>query len=464
MSRITPLILATALFMENMDSTVIATSLAAIAADIGSDPISLKLALTAYLVALAIFIPISSWMADRFGARNVFRVAMAVFVLGSIACAFANSLQTFVGARFLQGMGGALMTPVARLVLVRSTPRHDLVNAMAWLTIPGLIGPIVGPPFGGFLTTYFSWHWIFLINVPIGILGIALVSKFLPDTVRVAPRAIDFKGFGLAAPAFALFAFGTSVISLPALPPLVGVGATIVGLMLAYLYTRHALATDNPLFDLRLLRFPFFRSAVVAGTFFRLGQGATPFLFPLMLQLSFGYTPFESGMITFAGAIGAIIAKFVANAVFVRMGFRMALAVSTAISALGLLAMGLYTPQTAVLLIIAVLVFVGFWQSIFWTGSNAFVFADIEDKDAGQANVMAQVSTQLSIALGVALGGGMLEASQALRGGEMVLADFHFAFIVLAAVCLISTVMFLRLPRNAGHQLTNGPHGGGGEH
>jgi EmrB/QacA subfamily drug resistance transporter len=449
--------------MENMDSTVIATSLAAIAADIGTDPISLKLALTAYLVALAIFIPISSWMADRFGARNVFRVAMLVFVLGSVACAFANSLTAFVGARFLQGIGGALMTPVARLVLVRATPRHDLVNAMAWLTIPGLVGPIVGPPFGGFLTTYFSWHWIFLINVPIGILGIALVSKFLPETMRNAPRAIDFKGFALAGPAFALFAFGTSVISLPALPPVIGVAATALGIGLAYLYARHALSTDNPLFDLRLLRFPFFRSAVVAGTFFRLGQGAIPFLFPLMLQLSFGYTPFESGMITFAGAVGAIIAKFAANTVFQRMGFRLSLALSTAISACGLLAMGLYTPETAIALIIAILVFVGFWQSIFWTGSNAFVFADIEDKDAGQANVMAQVSTQLSIALGVALGGGMLEASTALRGGEIMLADFHFAFMMLAAICLISTVMFLRLPKNAGHQLTRG-HGGGGGH
>lgn len=461
MSRITPLILATALFMENMDSTVIATSLAAIAADIGTDPISLKLALTAYLVALAIFIPVSSWMADRFGARNVFRVAMAVFVLGSIACAFSNSLFAFVGARFLQGMGGALMTPVARLVLVRATPRHDLVNAMAWLTIPGLVGPIVGPPFGGFLTTYFSWHWIFLINVPIGILGIALVSRFLPETIRNAPRAIDFKGFALAGPAFALFAFGTSVISLPALPPVIGVVATIVGLGLVYLYTRHALATDNPLFDLRLLRFPFFRSAVVAGTFFRLGQGAIPFLFPLMLQLSFGYTPFESGMITFAGAVGAIIAKFVANMIFVRMGFRTSLSLATGISAFGLLAMGLYTPQTSVVMIMAILVFVGFWQSIFWTGSNAFVFADIDDKDAGQANVISQVSTQMSIALGVAFGGGMLEASTALRGGEIALSDFHLAFMVLAGVCLISTAMFLRLPRNAGHQLTQGPHGGG---
>jgi EmrB/QacA subfamily drug resistance transporter len=456
-SRITPLILATALFMENMDSTVIATSLAAIAADIGTTPIALKLALTAYLVALAIFIPISSWMADRYGARNVFRMAMAVFVLGSVACAFANSLGFFVGARFLQGMGGALMTPVARLVLVRSTPRHDLVNAMAWLTIPGLIGPIVGPPFGGFLTTYFSWHWIFLINVPIGILGILLVSRFLPDTMRNEPRKIDLTGFALAGPAFALFAFGTSVISLPALPPMIGVVATAMGLGMAALYARHALATDNPLFDLRLLRFPFFRSSVVAGTFFRLGQGATPFLFPLMLQLSFGYSPFQSGMITFAGAVGAIIAKFVANGIFVKIGFRLALIISTAVSAAGLFAMGLYTPETPLLVIITILIFVGFWQSVFWTGSGAFAFADIDDKDAGQANVMSQVSVQLSIALGVALGGGMLEASTALRGGTIKLIDFHTAFIILAIVCLVSTALFLRLPRDAGHQLTTKP-------
>lgn len=457
--RLTPLILATSLFMENMDSTVIATSLNAIAKDIHTDPISLKLALTAYLVALAIFIPISSWMADRFGSRNVFRAAMIVFVLGSLACAFSNSLLMFVGARFLQGMGGAMMTPVARLVLVRATPRHDLVNAMAWLTIPGLIGPIVGPPFGGFLTTYLSWHWIFLINVPIGVLGVALVSKFLPETMRNQPRKIDMKGFVLAGTSFALFAFGTSVISLPALPPVIGVIAASIGIGAGVLYARHALSTEFPLFDLRLLRFPLFRSSVVAGTFFRLGQGAVPFLFPLMLQLIFGLSPFESGMVTFAGAVGAIIAKFVANKVFILWGFRNALVASTAVSALGLVAMGLYDPSTPVPLIISILVFVGFWQSIFWTGSGAFVFADIDDKDAGQANVMGQVSAQLSIALGVALGGGILEASNAMRGGELVLADFHLAFFVVAALTAISTVMFARLPKNAGHQLTSQPHG-----
>ncbi|MHA6692025.1 MFS transporter [Devosia sp. A449] len=458
-SRIVPLILATALFMENMDATVIATSLAAIADDLGTDPISLKLALTAYLVALAIFVPISSWMADRFGSRNVFRIAMVVFVLGSIACAFSDSLLAFVVARFIQGMGGAMMTPIARLVLVRATPRHQLVHAMAWLTIPGLIGPIAGPPFGGFLTTYLSWHWIFLINVPIGIVGVVLVGLFLPETQRNAPRAIDLPGFFLAGTAFALFAFGTAVISLPALPPIIGVIATAIGIGIGVLYARHALTGDNPLLDLRLFRLPYFRSAVVAGAAFRLGQGATPFLFPLMLQLAFGMTPFESGMVTFAGAVGAIIAKFFATWIFKSIGFKTSLVISTAVSALGILAMGLYTPETPIPLILSVLVFTGFWNSTFWTGSSAFVFADVEDKDAGQANVINQVSGQLTMALGIAVGGGVLEAANALRGGgELILSDFHAAFFVVGAICAISTVMFLRLPKDAGQALTRGPH------
>jgi EmrB/QacA subfamily drug resistance transporter len=458
-SRTVPLILATALFMENMDATVIATSLAAIAADIGTDPISLKLALTAYLVALAIFIPISSWMADRFGARNVFRIAMVVFMVGSVACALSGSLLAFVIARFIQGMGGAMMGPVARLVLVRATPRHQLVNAMAWLTIPGLIGPIMGPPFGGFLTTFLSWHWIFLINVPIGIAGVLLVGRFLPETQRNAPRRIDMEGFMLAGTAFALFAFGTSVISLPALPPLVGVLATVIGIGIGGIYVRHALRSEFPLLDLRLFRLPLFRSAIVAGAAFRLGQGATPFLFPLMLQLIFGMTPFESGMVTFAGALGAIIAKFFANWLFKAMGFKASLAVATAISALGILIMGFYTPATPVPLIIGILVFTGFWNSTFWTGSSVFVFADVDDRDAGQANVISQVLGQLTMAMGVAVGGGMLEAAQALRGGgALVLSDFHNAFYVVGAICAISTVMFLRLPADAGRQLTRVPH------
>jgi EmrB/QacA subfamily drug resistance transporter len=454
LSRTTPLILATAVFMESMDANVIATSLAAIARDIGTDPISLKLALTSYLVALAIFIPISAWMADRFGALTVFRSAMLVFMTGSLCCAFSGSLEQFVGARFIQGMGAAMMSPVARLVLIRTTPRHDLVNAMAWLTVPAVIGPIAGPPFGGFLTTYFSWHWIFIINIPVGILGMLLVGRVLPGKARNKPRQIDGKGFVLAGLAFALFAFGCSVISLPALPPSFGIVSLTIGLILAALYTRHALSSEYPLLDLRILRFPIFRTSVVAGTFYRLGQGAIPFLFPLMLQLCFGMTPFESGLVSFGGAIGAFVAKFVTTAIIQRFGFKGPLVSATGISTLGILVFAFYDINTSIALIVAILVFTGFWQSVFWTSANAFTFADIEDKDAGQANVISQVWGQLMFAMGVALGGGTLELTHRLRGSaDLELADFHTAFIVVAAISAISIVLFMRMPKDAGHQL-----------
>jgi EmrB/QacA subfamily drug resistance transporter len=453
--RLVPLILAVALFMENMDSTVIATSLAAIAEDIGTDPIALKLAMTSYLVALAIFIPISSWTADRYGARNVFRWAIVVFIIGSIACAVANSLPTFVASRFLQGMGGAMMTPIARLVLVRATPRSELVAAMAWLTIPGLIGPIMGPPVGGFLTTYLSWHWIFIINVPIGFLGIFLVTRFLPEFKRNAPRAMDFPGFILAGTAFAGWVFGVSVLTLPALPPIYGIVTLVVGTLSAAIYVWHAFRIEHPVLDLRLFRFPLFRTSVVAGTFFRLGVGGTPLLFPLMLQLVFGLSPFESGMVTFAGAVGALAAKFAAERVLEVFGFRTSLIWATFVTALGIFAMGVYDQFTPSALIITILIVAGFFQSIFWTGSNAFTFADIDDKDSGGANVISQVLVQISLAFGVALGGGALEASQMLRGqAEPALVDFHIAFYVIGAVTLVSTAMFFFLPRDAGQHIS----------
>jgi EmrB/QacA subfamily drug resistance transporter len=457
-SRIVPLILAVALFMENMDSTVIATSLAEIARDIGTEPVALKLALTAYLVSLAIFIPISSWMADRFGARNVFRWAIVVFMIGSVCCAVSNSLPTFVLSRFLQGMGGAMMTPVARLVLVRATPRNQLVDAMAWLSIPGLVGPIVGPPVGGFITTYASWHWIFLINVPIGIIGIVLVGIFLPDWHRNKPRPMDFPGFVLAGSAFAGWVFGISVITLPALPVSVGFTALIAGTFCALIYLWHYRRTEFPLLDLRLFRLPIFRASMIGGTFFRLGTGAMPFLFPLMLQLSFGLNPFQTGTITFASAVGAFTAKFVAEPIVQKIGFRTTLIWATFLTLVGVVGMGLYTPETPVWVMMVFLVLTGFVQSVWWTSTNAFVFADVEDKDAGQANVMSQVGVQLSLAFGVALGGSALELFRQNHGGPATLLDFHLAFYVIAAVGLVAVFIFARLPRDAGSNISG--HGG----
>src|SRR5215210_3283529 len=216
--RLIPLIVATALFMENMDSTVIATSLPAIAADLGTSPLTLKLAVTSYLLSLAVFIPMSGRTADRFGARTVFRAAIAVFVLGSIGCALSNSLTQFVIARIVQGMGGAMMTPVGRLVLVRTVDRRELINAMAWVSIPAMIGPLMGPPLGGFITTYFSWHWIFLINVPIGLLGIFMAMKYIDPIRSEAPERFDLYGLVLAGIGLAGIAFGLSVAGLGLLP------------------------------------------------------------------------------------------------------------------------------------------------------------------------------------------------------------------------------------------------------
>ena len=453
MNRIIPLVLAIALFMEQMDSNVISTSLPAIAADIGTSPIALKLALTAYLVALAVFIPISGWMADRFGAKNVFRAAIAVFVVGSIACAAANSLTAFVVSRFLQGMGGAMMTPVGRLVLVRATPRSELVSAMAWLTIPAMVGPLVGPPVGGFITTFLTWHWIFLINVPIGVIGIWFATRFLPDNDERIVKRLDWPGFFLSGIAMSGVVFGLSVVSLPALPPAIGFVTVAVGLVSSVLYIIHARRSADPLLDLRLFDNQVFRSAVLGGSIFRFGIGAIPFLLPLMFQLGFGFTPFQSGMITFVSAIGAISMKFGAKRIFAKIGFRRALMSGSIISAGFIAVNSLFTPMTPIWIILGFLLVGGFARSLFFTGVNALAYAEIPDEKTSQATPITAVAQQVSLAIGVALAGGVLEISSGVRGAPLALVDFHVGFIVVALVSVVAFFWFARLSPDAGHEL-----------
>ncbi len=331
-----------------MDSTVIATSLPAIAVDIGTNPLALKLAVTSYLLSLAVFIPASGWTADRFGARTVFRAAIAVFVIGSIGCAISSSLTDFVIARIVQGMGGAMMTPVGRLIMVRSIPKREFVGAMAWVTTPALIGPVVGPPIGGFITTYASWHWIFLINVPIGIAGIILASRYIEDVRAEERERFDALGLLLAGLGIAGLAFGLSVAGLNFLPWWI-VALLIVGgafFTLAYLW--HAKRTPNPALDLTLFRLPTFYASVVGGFLFRLGVGALPFLLPLMLQVGFGMNPFQSGLITFAAALGALSMKIAATTVLRKFGFRTVLVVNGLIATAFLAACAGFNPFTPV--------------------------------------------------------------------------------------------------------------------
>ena len=450
MNPIVPLIMAVALFMENMDSTVISTALPAIAADLNVDPITLKLALTSYMVALAIFIPASGWMADRFGAKRVFRSAIIVFLLGSVCCAVSGNLLEFVLSRFLQGMGGAMMTPVGRLVILRTTDRSELVRAMALLTIPAMVGPMAGPPLGGFITTYFSWHWIFLINVPIGILGLVMTGIFLPAIKDEPSSNLDWFGFFLVALAASGLVFGLSVISLPALPPATGFVTTGIGVVAAFWYVRHARSKDRPLLNLALFRNDCFRTAIASSTFFRMATGAFPFLMPLMLQLGFGLNPFESGMITFVGAVGALATKFIAPRVFATFGFRTVLLSAALGAALLTISFATFEATTPHLVMIGILFVTGLCRSFFFTGVNALGYSDIDSHQASQATAMTSMFQQVSLALGVAFAAVILEVTSALTGGVLTVGHFHIAFFVVAIISFIAMVPLFRLDREAG--------------
>lgn len=440
--------------MEQMDSTVIATSLPAIAADLGVGPITLKLAMTSYLVALGIFIPLSGWAADRFGAKRVFIVAIMVFMAGSLLCAMADSVTAFVLARFLQGMGGSMTVPVGRAILLRSTKKSELVSAMALFTIPGVIGPLVGPPVGGFITTYFHWEWIFLINLPIGVVGILLSAIYLPHIESEPPPPVDIKGFILSGLGAAGLVFGLSVISLPALPPAFGAAAVAVGAIALALFVRHARRHPHPVLELRLFGIETFRSCVTSGTVFRIAMGAIPFLLPLMLQVGFGLTAFQSGMITFTAAAGALFTKAVARHVFARFGFRRTLLAAAGLSAIGSAANAFFYPDTPHIVMIVILFMTGFVRSFFFTGINVLGFADIERHQTSQATALNATIQQITGALGVAFAGIVLEIHTLASGQELALAGFQVAFIGVAVLNVLAAIPIWRLPAGAGSNVS----------
>jgi EmrB/QacA subfamily drug resistance transporter len=454
--RIVPLIIAVALFMENMDSTVIATSLPAIAANIGTNPLALKLAITSYLLSLAIFIPASGWTADRFGARTVFRAAIAVFVIGSIGCALSNSLTDFVIARIVQGMGGAMMTPVGRMVLVRTIDKRQLVNAMTWVTTPALIGPVLGPPVGGFITTYASWHWIFIINVPIGLLGIALATRFIEDLRAEQHERFDIIGMVLAGLGIAGVAFGFSVLGLNYLPWTVVAALIVGGACFIAAYLVHARHTAVPALDLTLFKLPTFFASVTGGFIFRLGLGALPFLLPLMLQVGFGMTPFQSGMVTFATALGAMGMKWATATILRRFGFRTILIINSVVSSAFLAVCAAFTQTTPVAAMVALLLIGGFFRSLQFTSINTIAYAEVEPARVSRATALLSVGQQLSVSTGVALGALAVELTVYFRGSPTLGAgDFPPAFLAVAVISAASVFIFARLSPDAGAELAD---------
>jgi EmrB/QacA subfamily drug resistance transporter len=453
--RTAPLIVAVSLFMENMDSTVIATSLPAIARDIGTNPLALKLAVTSYLLSLAIFIPASGWTADRFGARNVFRAAIAVFVLGSIGCALSHSLQDFVAARIFQGIGGAMMTPVGRLIVVRAIDKKLLLNAMSLLTIPALIGPICGPPLGGFITTYATWHWIFIINVPIGLVGIGLATRYIPDVRAEYPYPFDLLGFILSGLAIGGLSFGLSVAGLAFLPDGIVAGLLGIGSVAAVAYVFYAFRAPAPILDLRLLKLPTFRASIFGGFMFRLGVGAMPFLLPLLLQVGFGLSPFQSGLITFTSALGSMFMKAAATTVLKHFGYRNVLLYNSLVSAVFVAACASFVEGMPFSAMIAILLIGGFFRSLEFTSVNTIAYAEVEPPVMSRATSMVAAFQQLSISTGVAVGALVVELTLRVRHSTaMGINDFPPAFLAISVLSAAAALIFMRMPADAGAELS----------
>jgi EmrB/QacA subfamily drug resistance transporter len=450
-----PLIVACALFMENMDSTVITTSLPAIAADIGENPLALKLALTSYLVSLAVFIPISGWVADRYGSRTVFSVAIVIFVAGSLLCAVSDSLAAFIGSRFLQGMGGAMMVPVGRLVLMRAVPKHEYVSALNYLTIPALMGPVMGPALGGAITLYFHWRWIFIINVPIGVLGLVLVHRFIPNLREETVPPFDWRGFALCGIGLSVLMLGVSALGGHLLPAVVTAASIAGGAVILVAYALHARRHPHPSLDLRLFRIPTFFNGVAAGSLFRIGVGATPFLLPLLLQLGFGLNPLQSGLLTCATAVGAMFMKTLTVAILKRWGFRGVLSVNALLAASSVAACALFTAATPHVVIVVVLLASGCLRSLQFTALQALSFADATRQNMSQATSIASMTQRLAQSVGIAVGAYALELSSLAQGhAEIVAADFPPAFIVIAAIAVLSVLFHRRLPHAAGTEVS----------
>ena len=448
---VTPLIVASALLMEAVDSTVITTSLPLIAADLTTDPLSLKLAMTTYLLSLAVFIPASGWIADRFGARNVFRLALATFVIGSILSGSVTTLWQLVLTRALQGLGGAMMLPVARLIVIKSVPREQLVVAFVWITVPAMIGPMLGPPVGGFIATYFHWRWIFWINVPFGIIGILLATWFIDRIREPHPGVFDMRGFVLSALGFAGLVFGFSLLGGDFVSWGVNAAIFAVGIAAIALYLRHARMADNPLLDVSLFKIPTYRVGVAGGMIFRLCIGAVPFLLPLLLQVGFGLTPLQSGLITFAGGVGALFMKLAAPPILRHLGFRNTLLANGLLVAASFAVVALFTAQTPHALIITILLASGFFRSLQFTALNGLVFCDVDQPRASKATSLYAALFQAALAAGVALGAAIVDLTFWFSGRDKLGAqDFGPAFILLGLAMVASLILYWRMPAGAG--------------
>jgi EmrB/QacA subfamily drug resistance transporter len=443
-----PLVVGCAFFMEGLDSTMIAVSIPAMAHSLGQSPLRLNLVIATYLLSLAVFIPLSGWIADRMGTRRVFCAAIAIFALGSALCGLSTSLAMLLLMRVVQGFGGAMMTPVGRLILLRSFPRADYVAAMNWMTIPAMIGPTVGPIVGGFVTTYASWRGIFYLNLPIGVIGVALAWWRFEDFRAPAPARFDIGGFVIAGLGLALLQVAIENVGRPIIPGIIGITFFPAAIALLALYGWYARLREDPVLDLRLLRIRTFRIGTVTGGLCRIGLDAVPFLLPLLFQVGFGLSPLRSGLLTFSSSLGAMAVRVFSTRLLRQFGFRRLLVGSACLGAAVTASCGLLRADTASWLMFFLVLLSGCVRSIQYLGLNAVSYADVPAPLLSKSTGVGGVAQQLARGFGVAIGAMLLAV---VAGSAPVAAsDFRIVFALVAAIPIVSALGFSRLSPDDG--------------
>jgi EmrB/QacA subfamily drug resistance transporter len=451
-SHIVPLIVASAFFMENLDGSVINTALPQMALSMGVSAVDVSIGITSYLITLAAFIPLSGWFADRFGAQRVFGCAVAIFTLASIGCALSETVQAFTLARILQGMAGAMMVPVGRLIVLRITPKDQLVKVVALITWPGLMAPIVGPPLGGFITTYFSWHYIFYLNVPLGLIGLWLIKKFITNQSEDSKRPLDFVGFVLIGLGLATFVMAVESLGNEGLSEHCG-GLFLACATLGVLAWWHTQRHPTPLLNFSVLRVPTFGTIFFYGSLTRVCIGATPFLAPLMFQVAFGYNAFASGLLLLSAMLGNLGLKPFTPKLLRRFGFRSIMLGNGCLAACSAFAIGLLSPTSPVAIIVMVMLVYGITRSMQFTCIQTMAFADIPPEQMSGANTLFSTMAQLTQGVGVALGATLIHASVYLRQGDIhhpQSNDFELAFFGVSGLIFISLLGYRALGLDAG--------------
>lgn len=448
-----PMVVASAFFLENFDGTVVTTALPQMAVSFNSTAAESSIGVTAYMLVVAIVIPASGWLADRFGTRTVFRAAIAVFTIASILCGLSETLTQFTLARILQGIGGAMMVPVGRLIVLRSVEKKHFVRAMSFVTVPSVLGQVLGPPVGGFITTYFSWHWIFFLNLPIGILGMVAVSAVMEDFRKAECPPLDWTGFMLTGASIGCLIYGLNLVVETEAGHEVALLFVAAGAIIGAVAIRHARRHPNAIIDLSLLKVPTFYILLVGGFGFRMTVGAVGFLLPLQLQIGFGMTAFASGLATLFVAVGTFMMKTAGPPILRRFGFRNVLLGNGVLGAASILAYAFFTPSTPLLVVSIVLFCGGLFRSLHFTSINTAAYADIPPSDMSSASSFANTADRFAIAAGVSVGAVLLHIGS-VPGTAVTPAHFQLVFFGVAMLAIISTLPFLRLTRDAGSELS----------